>query len=170
MHINIRAQVQCVHRIDLPHQQPAAGAALTHFSQRKLENTAWLNSCWAASLYPPVSTPPQTHTHTHKHAHIDTNTHTSQLFHLQWLRHNRKWTDFPEESAVRAATANTATTDKMYLIHRLYNGVPCQPFKNLREITQLLATFGLSVLSCSVTASLDGKLNIWLTSVNLGNS
>lgn len=67
----------------------------------RMKSAAWLNNCRAAFLYPP-----------------DFSLHSLLLL---CLRYNRKWADFPEESAVRAATANRAATDKIYLMHKLNN-------------------------------------------------
>lgn len=128
------------------HQQPAAGAdaALTHFSQRKLGNAAWLNGCWEASIFSKDT-----------QAGRQTQTHSS--------------------SSTSSGCDTTGST-----VYSVPTGV-CRGSNNgaCRLLCQLLKyTEGnyaatcrrLSTPSCSITASCAGVLNIWLSTVNLGNS
>lgn len=84
-------------------------AALTHFSQRRLENTASLNNSRAAP-------PPQTHTYTLPNSSTSSGCDTTGSGMIS------------QRSLQSGLSQPTAATDKIYLIHRLYNGVRCQQF------------------------------------------
>lgn len=94
----------------------------------------------------------------HLHEHAPLNSSTSE-----WLRHNRKCTDFPEESAVSVVTGNraaAAAADTSLYSKQVCDGV------SLREIAQF-QLFCLSVRRYPLTSSQVWKLNIQLTSVYL---